>query len=95
MMSTLSISKDTQYKALDKLTTIGVAIGTRTLLKKGWETMYHDSPPENPDDPGVIWRDAFIWGAAVGLGVGLSKVLMKIMLDEVWTKYKGPKPSDE
>lgn len=94
-MSGLSISKDTQYKALDKLTTIGVAVGTRSLLKKCWETMYQDAPPENPTDPGVIWRDAFIWGAAVGLGVGLSKVLMKIVLDESWHKYMGPKPDDE
>lgn len=94
-MSTLGISKDTQYKALDKLTTIGVAVGTRELLKKGWETINHDAPPENPTDPGVIWRDAFIWGAAVGLGVGLSKVLMKIVLDKSWKKYAGAKPADE
>lgn len=94
-MSTLGISQDTQYKALDKLTTIGVAIGTRSLLKKGWQTFKHDSPPENPNDPDVIWRDAFIWGAAVGLGVGLSKVLMKIVLDKEWRKYKGSKPADE
>lgn len=94
-MSTLSISRDTQYKALDKLTTIGVAVGTRSLLKKGWESFLKDAPPENPTDPGVIWRDAFIWGAAVGLGVGLSKVLMKIVLDTSWQKYKGPKPADE
>ncbi len=94
-MSALNISKDTQYKALDKLTTIGVAIGTRELLKKGWEVFKGDSPPENPTDPGVIWKEAFLWGAAVGLGVGLSKVLMKIVLDESWEKYMGPKPSDE
>ncbi|AHM62372.1 hypothetical protein D770_20615 [Flammeovirgaceae bacterium 311] len=94
-MSILNISRKTQYKALDKLTTIGVAVGTRTLLKKGWETIYKDSPPENPNDPGVIWKEAFLWGAAVGLGVGLSKVLIKIVLDKSWNKYKGPKPAGE
>ena len=94
-MSTLNISRDTQYKALDKLTTIGVAIGTHTLLKEGWKAIAKDNPPENPNDPGVVWRDAFIWGAAVGIGVGLSKVLMKIVLDKTWRKYKGPKPYDE
>lgn len=94
-MSTLSISRDNQYKALDKLTTIAVAVGARTLMKEGWKLAKHDSPPENPDDPGVVWRDAFMWGAAVGLGVGLSKVLMKIVLDKSWQKYKGPKPADE
>lgn len=94
-MSVLNISRDTQYKALDKLTTIAVAIGARTLLKEGWQLAAKDSPPENPNDPGVVWRDAFIWGAAVGLGVGLSKVLMKIVLDKSWHKYMGPKPADE
>ena len=94
-MSTLSISRDTQYKALDKLTTIAVAVGARTLFKEGWKLTTKNTPPENPDDPGVVWRDAFMWGAAVGLGVGLSKVLMKIVLDKSWQKYVGPKPADE
>lgn len=94
-MSTLNISRDTQYKALDKLTTIAVAIGTRALFKKGWQTFVKGAPPENPTDPEVIWREAFLWGAAVGLGVGLSKVLMKIVLDSSWEKYVGPKPADE
>jgi hypothetical protein len=94
-MSTLSISRENQYKALDKLTTIGVAVGTRELLKQGWKLVNKDAPPENPTDPGVIWKEAFLWGAAVGLGVGLSKVLMKIVLDESWQKYMGPKPADE
>ncbi|WP_224997769.1 DUF4235 domain-containing protein [Cesiribacter sp. SM1] len=94
-MSALGISRDTQYKILDKLTTIGVAVGTRSLLKMGWQSFEKSNPPENPTDPDVIWKDAFIWGAAVGLGVGLSKVLMKIILDESWQKYMGPKPDDE
>ncbi len=94
-MSTLSISKDTQYKILDKVATIGVALGTHTLLKEGWKKIKHDAPPENPSDPGVKWRDAFFWGAAVGIGVGLSKVLMKIVLDSSWEKYMGSKPGDE
>lgn len=92
-MSTLSISRDKQYQALDKLTTIAVAVGTRTLLKKAWQSFAKNDPPENPTDPEVVWRDAFIWGAAVGLGVGLSKVFMKIVLDSSWEKYKGPKPA--
>lgn len=91
----MHVSRDTQYKALDKLTTIAVAIGTRSLFKKSWKAATKNDPPENPDDPGVVWRDAFMWGAAVGLGVGLSKVLMKIVLDASWQKYKGPKPAGE
>lgn len=94
-MSILSISRDNQYKALDKLTTIGVAIGTRTLLKKSWQKFTNSDPPENPTDPEVIWKKAFLWGAAVGIGVGLSKVLMKIVLDRSWEKYKGPKPAND
>lgn len=94
-MSTFNISRDTQYKTLDKLTTIAVAVGTRTLFKKVWKLATKNNPPENPDDPDVIWRDAFMWGAAVGLGVGLSKVVMKIVLDASWHKYKGAKPADE
>ena len=94
-MSVLNISRNTQYKALDKLTTIAVAVGTRTLFKEGWKIATKHDPPENPDDPGVVWRDAFMWGAAVGLGIGLSKVLMKIVFDASWEKYKGPKPADE
>lgn len=94
-MSTLGISRDTQYKALDKIATIGVAIGTHTALKEGWKLIAKDNPPENPNEPGVMWRDAFFWGAAVGLGVGLSKVFMKIVLDASWKKYVGAKPADE
>lgn len=94
-MSTFSLSRDKQYQVLDKLTTVGVAIGTRTLLKKGWQKLTKSDPPENPTDPEIIWKQAFLWGAAVGLGVGLSKVLMKIVLDRSWEKYKGPKPGSK
>lgn len=92
-MSILNISRKTQYKAMDKFTTIAAAVGTRSLLKKGWQSYAKQDPPENPTDSSVIMREAFMWGAAVGLGVGLSKVLMKIVLDESWEKYMGPKPA--
>lgn len=91
-MSILSISRNNQYKALDKITTIAVAVGTHTLLTEGWKSFTKNDPPENPSDPGVMWKDAFFWGAATGIGIGLSKVLMKIVLDASWEKYKGPKP---
>lgn len=92
-MSILSISRKNQYKAIDKLATIAVAVGTHTLFQKGWKTFTKHDPPENPSDPGVQWKDAFMWGAATGLGIGMSKVLMQILVDASWEKYKGPRPS--
>ena len=94
-MSTLSVDSKTQYKIIDKLTTIGIALATRTLFKEAWTAVKKRRPPENPSDPETYWRDAAMWGASVGLGVGLTKVLMKIALDSGWEKYVGSKPADE
>jgi hypothetical protein len=91
----LTLSKRNQYKLIDKITTIGVAIGTRTLFKQAWTAFKGRRPPENPTDPEVYWRDAAMWGAAVGLAVGFTKVIMKVALDESWQEYMGSKPADE
>ena len=93
-MSVLSISPQNQYKAIDKLTTIAVAIGTHSLLNMAWKNFTKNNPPESPTDPDVKWSEAFMWGAATGLGIGLSKVLMKIIVDTSWKKFIGPKPAE-
>ena len=94
-MSSISMTPETQYKLVDKLSTVGIAIATRTLFKESWKAVKKRRPPENPNDGEVDWSDAAMWGASVGLGVGLTKVLMKMALDAGWQKYIGRKPADE
>lgn len=91
-MSILNISRNKQYQAFNKLSTIAMAVVTRNLIKKGWKSITKNDPPENPSDPSVPWREALIWGAATGLSVGISKVAMRRFADFSWKKFKGPKP---
>lgn len=68
------------------------AFGMRKALEKGWEVVMGDEPPLNPDVPGVPWRDALAWGAAVGLVAGVSRAAGRRGAAAVWRQATGKHP---
>lgn len=91
-MSLIELTAKNQYDMLTKASTIVGAIGTRTLVKKAWKAITKKEPPQNPDSPDVLWKEALLWGASTGLAVGVIKIVARRLTAASWKKYKGPKP---
>jgi len=51
-----------------------VATVIATILKKAWSKATGSAPP-NPRDPNASAREAIVWAAVSGLGVGVAGVL--------------------
>jgi len=56
-----------------------VAAGTlvRAGLSKLWERQAKRPPPRNPADPGVAWGEALMWASAVGVAVGITRLVTR------------------
>ncbi|MEQ8848185.1 DUF4235 domain-containing protein [Botrimarina sp.] len=54
---------------------IAAGVATRKGLKAVWKRVAGVEPPDSPTKAGVTWRDALIWGAAVGAAVGVARVI--------------------
>jgi hypothetical protein len=56
-----------------------VAAGTlvRSALGKLWERGAKRPPPRNPAAHGVSWGEALAWASAVGVAVGITRVITR------------------
>lgn len=86
------LSLQNQYNALAKTSGIAGAVGTRFLLKKVWKVVTKKEPPLNPASPGVLWKEALLWGAATGMAAGVARIILRRLSASVWRKYKGAIP---
>lgn len=71
------------------------AFSMRKALEKGWQAVVGEEPPLNPDVPGVPWRNALAWGAAVGLVAGLSRAAGRRGAAAVWRRATGHHPPEQ
>ncbi|MEX0893160.1 MAG: DUF4235 domain-containing protein [Gemmatimonadota bacterium] len=53
----------------------GAAFTIRQLVQQGWKLSTGERPPDNPAAPDVTWRNALLWGALVGTGAGMARVI--------------------
>ncbi|MFC0268171.1 DUF4235 domain-containing protein [Kushneria aurantia] len=65
---------ETLWTLVGTSTAIVTGVATRQLLKRT-SRRHLLAPPVNPDEPGVRWRDALLWGAASGVTVGMARIL--------------------
>ena len=64
------------------------ALAARQLVRLGWRVAGHESG-EDPDQP---WTEAAAWAAAVGVGVGVARVLAVRGAARGWERVKGDPP---
>lgn len=83
------------YRAVETLATIAVGAVAHKVLVAAWERGTGATPPDDPSDPAVDWRDALTWGAATGVGVGVGRVLARRMTAKAWTKAIGRSPHEQ
>jgi hypothetical protein len=56
-------------------TAAGAAFAIRQIAQQGWKLSTGQRPPDNPAAPDVTWQHALLWGAIVGTGAGVARVL--------------------
>ncbi len=49
-----------------------------------WSAASHHEPPRNPADRRFSWTQAIAWGAAVGVGAGVTRVVANRSAAMVW-----------
>ncbi len=57
--------------------TVLAALAARKVLEKTWQATTKQTPPKNPDDFGVTWKDAIIWTVSTGVILGLTKLVVR------------------
>lgn len=71
----------------------GAALAARRGITAGWKLARKTDPPQNPAERGVEWQDALLWGAAIGLAGGLSRIVARRGAAAAWRRWRGPIPS--
>lgn len=66
------------------------AVGMRKLIAAVWPGPH--TPPLNPADRRIDWREALAWGVASGIGAGVSRVLSKRTAAKAWERATGSTP---
>ncbi len=93
-MSLLDLTPQKQYDLLTKVATIAGAVGIRKLITKSWKGITKNDPPLNPASPGVLWKEALLWGAVTGMSVGITKIALRRLTASYWINNHGYKPED-
>jgi hypothetical protein len=73
-------------------------IAATKVLGGVWHTLVPDhEPPDDPTDPSTSQKDALIWTALTGVGVGVATVLAQRGAAKGWSKATGrvPPPFDK
>lgn len=81
-----------------KLFSAGAALATGVLVRRGVRAIWRSrrgEPPENPDSSDVDWKEAVAWTAAIGLAVGVGRLLARRGAARVWRGVFGESPPEE
>ena len=93
MDSTDTLTK-IQYNLVNKGAKAAIAMGTRAVLKTGWKVITKKDAPLNPATPGVVWKEALLWGALMGMVTGMLRVVASKKTAGFWRENFGAKPED-
>lgn len=81
------------WKAVAGVAAAVGGLAATKLLGGVWAKIVPDhAPPEDPVDPEVTTRDALLWTAMTGIGVGLATVVAQRGAATGWTKATGRVP---
>lgn len=86
---------DQQIWAVTALMAAAAAgVGARASLKAGWRALRKDDPPLDPTLPDTTWTDAIAWSVAVGVGMGLARLLARRSAAAAWRHKFGALPHE-
>jgi hypothetical protein len=62
-------------RLLNGLAGFAAAFGAKKILYFAWKQITGKEPPEHPEDPQVALGEALAWGAVIGAGVHIARLL--------------------
>ena len=80
------------YTAAASAAALVAGFAAREALKSGWRATRGDDPPINPAHPDTGWADAVAWSVAVGVGMGLARLLAQRTAASGWRSMTGSLP---
>ncbi|MDT0499925.1 MULTISPECIES: DUF4235 domain-containing protein [unclassified Halomonas] len=69
------MKQDTLWSLAGSAAAVAASMMARKAADKAYQKEVGDTPPANPDEPDVEWRQALLWGAATGVLVGVARVV--------------------
>lgn len=81
------------WKAVAGVAAAAAGVAATKLLGGIWAKLIPDhDPPDNPADPDTSTKDAIVWTALTGVGVGVATVLAQRGAAKGWSKATGRVP---
>ncbi|MEO2106602.1 MAG: DUF4235 domain-containing protein [Actinomycetota bacterium] len=81
------------WKAVAGVAAAVAGLATTKVLGSVWTKLVPDhDPPKNPVDPDISAKDAILWTALTGLGVGVATVVAQRGAATGWIKATGRRP---
>jgi hypothetical protein len=59
-------------------------VAAQRVVTAGWRRVRGGPPPEGPADQKVTWGTALTWAVAMGVGVGVARLIAVRLSAEVW-----------
>ncbi len=72
------------WKAVSLATGAAAGALVQQVLSRIWRQTASQDPPTNPADRARSWKEALLWGAAIGLGAGVARVVASRSAAVVW-----------
>lgn len=82
------------WAATALLSAAAAGVGARASLKARWRALKKNEPPLDPTLPDTTWTDAIAWSVAVGVGMGLARLLARRSAAAAWRHRFGSLPHD-
>lgn len=81
------------WKAVAGIAAAAAGLAATKVLNQVWARLIPDSlPPEDPTDPQTSTKEALVWTALTGLGVGVAAVMAQRGAAKGWSKATGRVP---
>lgn len=87
-----TMDKDTLWKAVATLASVGAGIAARNAATSMWKRRRGIDPPSNPADPATSWGEAIGWTVFVGAIVGLARLFARRGTAGLWESVEGELP---
>lgn len=80
------------WKVVGGAAVASTAYLARRALHAGWEGVFKNPPPTNPEHPDVQWREAVAWALVSGAVIGLAQLVTARNTAKYWRKRTGHLP---
>jgi hypothetical protein len=86
--------KQFSWKVLNAIASAVAVVVTQRVLGSIWRRFSGAPPPEGPADRNVTIGSALTWAIAMGVGVGVSRLIAVRFAAEVWEAATHEEPPD-